>query len=267
MLKSLDKTSIDIFSPININEINSYDTKEVKFNDPIVVDKISASYLNEEIFIESPLTSSDTIKFNCPVDFTSDVHLLEDNLQFKQFSYNDKFKNHGNIFLGIDSIFTGPKNNTDINSFEIESNDTLDLEKFGNSYQFVPTNGLYMIAKVTSDKNEWYMLVMKSNKTNRNDKIRIITTADNDYINNDSLTQEIVYELISSNSIYKDIYKTLNDTVNDTTSRKPYVTIGFSNPSGFSTITNCKVELKLIPVLNNQNKFGSNNLIYFISLY
>ena len=147
---------------------------------------------------------------------------------------------------------------------QIEINSSVDLSRLEKPYSFVPTNGEYCIAKVTNNDKVWYMLVTSSGRKDKENNVRIVTTRD--IVDAKDIKEETLYELIASNDIYKDIYELLGSG-NLVSHIKPYVTIGFTAPSDFSTYTDCKIEVKQIKILNNNFGLGDNRLLYYLTLY
>lgn len=254
-LKSISD-KIYISSPIGVNEISSKDSDNVKFNSPIAVDKITASNTNS-ISIDSHITCSDILTFDTSVDFMNEFNVDCDNVDFKQYHYNDKHHTPGMIFLGFDNM-----TNIEIPELLIPSNEEVDFARFEKPYSYVPFSGVYYIAEITTDTNTWYGLIQKSERKFKEDKVRVFTTRTD--VVGQELNNEDVYELISTNNIYKDIFTYLNNNINPT---KTHVTIGFTTQSSFSTYIDCTIKIKQIPYFSNQFGIGENTVIYYLMLY
>lgn len=268
--------SIKVLSPIHVNELDCIDPKtdiikiksqisvntisgnsqdgEISIISPIKVNKISSN--GNSILVESPINSTNGVKFITPTTFEDQITVDENKFHFKQFDYLDKHQNFGHVFLAFDNIqpITVP-------TFELTSKSS--LTKLGKAYSIVPTNGQYYLAKVTSSIGIWYMLAVRSSRNVISNLIRIVTTKPS--VTNSDISDEETFELISSNSIYREIYNALDDS-----SRlvdRLYRTIGFSKINDFETVTGCTIEVKQIQSLTNSLGLGKNNMIYYLTLY
>lgn len=268
-----ESSVLNIQSPINVDKISSYTTNgniilnspikvdtissniydKISFNNPIVVENISSP--KNLLYINSNITTNlDKISFLSPVEFNNEITIDDSKLKFKNYQYSDKFNDAGKMFIAFSTIFniTIPK----LSSY-------IDFTKFGTPYSFVPANGEYYIAEVKNDTNTWYML-LNYNNDELNDEIRILTNRTTldiaDYEN------EHVFNLISSNEVYKNIFNYISEEYIPNTNKK-YLTIGLTDNISHETLLNCDITLKRIPKFSNEYNIDSMTAIYFISLY
>ena len=251
-------TPIEITSPIGVGEIyNNNNVKTaIKFGSAIAVDSISSNR-NQYINIESKLNSTKEIEFIGQVNMSNDTTIDENKLHFKQFDYLDKHKDFGHVFLAFENM-----QSITIPQLELTSSST--LSKVGKPYSVIPTSGVYYLAEVEKGDSKWYMLITKSTKNNMDGLMRVVSTQET--IANNDITFEDVYEIIASNDIYEDIYKSLDVDMEQSTG-KTVRTVGFTKMGTFSTITGCTINIKKIPTLTSDQKFGKNNLTYYLTLY
>lgn len=275
-IKSRTGVDIEIETPIKVNKISTYDSSFITVNSPIKVDKISSNS-NSYVSIESPINSTSGISFITPVTFKKDITVDENQFHYKQFDFVDKFTNYGQIFLGLEGI-------DGITIPEFKLDESTSLSKIGTPYSIVPTDGTYYLAKVTSNGEVWYMLAVKSTRTNINNVIRIVSDVTEPSA---TLGDEDIYELIASNDIYKNIFESFGDRsvisnpeMNnpimpisnneiETMAVKPkYKTIGFTKISTFGTIYGCDIEIKQIPSYTNMGYMSDGTpMSYYITLY
>lgn len=284
-LSSNIDSKITFNSKISVSEIES-NNGNIKINAPIKIDEISAN-LKDSIKINSDITSDNILSFDTDVNLKKNVYFDESNLHFQHFDLSNKLIS-GQIFLGLNNI-------QKIIIPDIKINITDNFSKFGQPYSYVPCTGRYGIARVKKNENEWYMLISKNTTytdiitpdDDGNKIIRIFTTKST---SDNTIKNENIYDLISSNDMYKNIFNNLyntDSTIDDTLPTLPTtkkssskkvksqsnsentdITIGFSKYNGtFETLTNCEIDVVKIEQLDYPGMIGLQKIFYYMTLY